>query len=121
MVRLLHRLGRSLALRPLSAPLPGAAAAVCPHCWMVNPGAFRLCVRCGADMATSLQESGGLRHAAPVQSPVPAPGGPRLSLFQRALVGAFVAILVFSWLAPIAGFRVPAGERGRPAPTASGP
>ena len=119
---LLARLRRILTVRPLSAPLPEAEAAVCPHCWMVNAGAFRLCVRCGADMATTLQESGGLCHAAPIQSPVPAPGRPRLSVFQRVLVAAFVAILAFSWLAPVMGLAGSAGEGApRPASTTGGP
>src|SRR5687768_6431112 len=47
---------------------------VCPHCWNVNMYALRLCGRCGADMSTALQESGGLRWTAAVQSPVPQPG-----------------------------------------------
>lgn len=119
--RLLRRLGRSLTLRPLTAPLPDAEAAVCPHCWMVNPGAFHLCVRCGADMSTTLQESGGLRWAAPIQSPVPAPGRPRLSLVQRVLVGAFVAILALSWLAPLAGLAGSGAERTGAVPASGGP
>lgn len=119
--RFLRRLGRSLALRPLTAPLPDAEAAVCPHCWMVNPGAFHLCVRCGADMSTTLQESGGLRWAAPIQSPVPAPGRPRLSVFQRVLVGAFVAVLALSWLAPLAGLVGAGTEQPGAVPVSGGP
>lgn len=67
--------------------------AVCPHCWGVNPHADRLCARCGADMHTLLQESGGLRATAPVQSPVPVRVRGRLSPLQRALVLAFVLTL----------------------------
>jgi predicted amidophosphoribosyltransferase len=79
------------------ARLPAAPAstrfAVCPHCWGVNPDADRLCARCGADMHTLLQESGGLRATAPVQSPVPVRVRGRLSPLQRALVLAFVVTL----------------------------
>ena len=82
-------------LRPLAAPL-GATPSVCPHCWMVNPGAFQLCARCGASMETFLQESGGLRRTAPVQSPVPVHG--RLSLPQRVVVGLFLIVLALSYL-----------------------
>lgn len=69
---------------------------ICPHCWMVNPGPFRLCSRCGAQMDSCLQESAGLRRTAPVQSPVPV--GPRLSRLQRVLVAAFLAILALTYL-----------------------
>lgn len=65
---------------------------------MVNPGAFRLCSRCGAAMDTHLQESAGLRRTAPVQSPVPVGAGERLSGFQRTLVGVFVAFLALAYL-----------------------
>jgi len=65
---------------------------------MVNPGPFRLCARCGAAMDTVLQESGGLRRTAPVQSPVPVRGSDRLTAFQRAVVGIFVAVLAFGYL-----------------------
>jgi hypothetical protein len=66
---------------------------------MVNPGPFRLCARCGAAMDTHLQESGGLRRTAPVQSPIPVEAGDRLTAFQRALVGIFVAVLALGYLA----------------------
>ena len=65
---------------------------------MVNPGPFNLCVRCGADMRTWLQESGGLQRTAPVQSPVPVAGGHRLSMVQRFVVGLFVAILAMGYV-----------------------
>lgn len=78
-------------LRPKSAPAPGPFS-ICPHCWYVNRYASRLCGRCGADMATALQESGGARRTAPVQSPVPV-HGMRLSRFQRVVVLGFLALL----------------------------
>lgn len=77
----------------------GHGPAVCPHCWMVNPGPFRLCSRCGAAMDTHLQESAGLRRTAPVQSPVPVGAGDRLSGFQRVVVGFFVVALALTYLA----------------------
>jgi hypothetical protein len=76
---------------------------------MVNPGAFRLCARCGSQMDTHLQESGGLRRTAPVQSPVPV--GPRLSLLQRVLVGMFLALMALTYLVHL----LPAAARGTPA------
>ena len=87
-------------LTPRGAPAHGwgRAPSVCPHCWMVNPGPFRLCSRCGAAMDTHLQESGGLRRTAPVQSPVPVGVSARLSGFQRAVVGFFVAALALAYL-----------------------
>lgn len=69
---------------------------VCPHCWNVNPGPFRLCARCGASMESFLQESGGLRRTAPVQSPVPVSG--RLPLARRLLIGCLVVLLVLAYL-----------------------
>jgi predicted amidophosphoribosyltransferase len=80
---------------PRSAP-EGGELSVCPHCWHVNPHASRLCARCGADMRTVLQESGGLRHTAPVQSPVPVRA--RLSPVQRMLVLSFVALFALASL-----------------------
>ena len=80
------------------APRSGGTPAVCPHCWMVNPGPFRLCSRCGASMETHLQESGGLRRTAAVQSPVPVDAGGRLSAFQRVMVGFFVAVMALGYL-----------------------
>lgn len=79
-------------------PSAGAEARlrVCPHCWGVNPTAERLCGRCGADMLLLLQESGGLRRTAAVQSPMPV--RPRLSPFQRALVLGFVVLLALAHL-----------------------
>lgn len=83
------------ALRPLVAPL-GEHPSVCPHCWMVNPGPFRLCARCGASMDTFLQETAGLRRTAPVQSPVPLNG--RLSPLQRFVVGLFLLAMASAYL-----------------------
>jgi hypothetical protein len=82
-------------LRPLVAPV-GEHPSVCPHCWMVNPGPFRLCARCGASMESFLQESAGLRRTAAVQSPVPLSG--RLSPVQRFVVGLFLASMVLAYL-----------------------
>ena len=104
-------------LRPLSAPARGAGASICPHCWMVNPGPFRLCARCGASMDTLLQESAGLRRTAPIQSPVPVHA--RLSLLQRAFVGTLLAVFALTYLVHL----VPPDARLRgqtPAPASSG-
>lgn len=103
--------GLPLRLEPRSSPGPDDGAAVCPHCWMVNPGPFRICGRCGADMSTTLQESGGLRRTAPVQSPVPVAGGARRSGLQRAVLASFVALLALVYL--LAAFL--------PVPRATGP
>jgi hypothetical protein len=84
--------------RPRSAPGDDDGLAICPHCWHVNVRAPRLCARCGADMALALQESGGLRRAAPVQSPVPM--GARLAPWQRAAVLCFVVLLATMLTAP---------------------
>lgn len=84
--------------RPASAPMPNSGRTICPHCWEVNPGAFRLCARCGADMATILQESGGLRRTAAVQSPVPVSTARRLGWAQRAVLCLFVVMMALSYL-----------------------
>lgn len=63
---------------------------------MVNAGPFELCGRCGARMDTHLQESGGLRRTAPVQSPVPV--GQALTPLQRLLVVTFVALIALMHL-----------------------
>lgn len=83
---------RRLDLRGAFAP-EGPWMAVCPHCWEINGHAQRLCGRCGADMHLVLQESGGLRLTAPVQSPMPVRAHDRLSPFQRLLVLCFVLLL----------------------------
>ena len=80
---------------------------------MVNPGPFRLCGRCGADMRTFLQESGGLRRTAPVQSPVPQAGVGARSLGQRIVLALFVLLLALSWVAQLVP---PHGDRGAPRP-----
>ena len=64
--------------------------------------ALQLCGRCGADMSTALQESGGLRWAAPVQSPVPQPNARTLSVWLRAVLLLLVALLaVVRLIAPV--------------------
>lgn len=103
-------------LRPHSAPAEGDAPTICPHCWMVNPGPFRLCGRCGADMGTVLQESGGLRRTAPVQSPVPQPGVGGRSLGQRVVLALFVVLLALSWLAQLVPPSAVDGSAPRPVP-----
>lgn len=50
-------------------------------------------------MHTYLQESGGLRRTAPVQSPVPVGASDRLSGLQRFVVGFFVATLALVYVA----------------------
>ena len=50
-------------------------------------------------METILQESGGLRRTAPIQSPVPVTG--RLSLAQRVVLGIFLLALALSYLAQL--------------------
>jgi hypothetical protein len=82
-----------------SAPVPDDDFAVCPHCWHVNGPTLRCCARCLADMGTLLQESGGRRWAAAVQSPVPVRVGHRLSRTQRAVIAGFVVMLALSQLA----------------------
>ncbi len=49
-----------------------------------------------ADMSTLLQESGGMRATAPVQSPVPVRAGSRLSRGQRLVVLGFVVLLALA-------------------------
>ena len=85
---------RALRLHNLCAPQAGEPIAVCPHCWGVNVRADRLCGRCGADMHLLLQESGGLRATAPVQSPVPVRVQHRLTPLQRALILGVLLVLV---------------------------
>lgn len=77
----------------------------------MNPGPFRLCARCGASMESFLQESGGLRRMAPVQSPVPI--GARLSLPQRIVLCLFLVLMTFAYLSQLLpaspGAQPPAG------------
>jgi len=68
----------------------GGDFVVCPHCWQLNPPS-RYCAKCLADMTLLLQESGGRRWTAPVQSPVPVRVHSRLSSWQRwALLAALI-------------------------------
>jgi hypothetical protein len=88
---------KPIDLRTASAPERDVLS-VCPHCWEVNIRAHRLCGRCGADMHTVLQESGGLRWTAAVQSPVPVRGGAALSMTQRVLILCFLLLLIVGQL-----------------------
>jgi hypothetical protein len=65
---------------------------VCPHCWHVNGALSRVCLKCRGDMTLVLQESGGERWTAPAQSPMPVPGGRRLSVGQRILLFGFLVL-----------------------------
>ncbi len=85
---------------------------VCPHCWGVNPRAERLCASCGADMHTLLQESGGLRRTAPVQSPVPVRA--RLSTLQRAVV--FVCLVMLALVHVLGAIHAIGRRPGLPLP-----
>ncbi len=84
-------------LSPASAPRADVAHKICPHCWEVNPGAFALCARCGADMSTILQESAGMRRTAAVQSPVPVAAAKRLGVGQRIMLGVFIVMMALSY------------------------
>jgi len=84
---------------------------------MVNPGPFRLCSRCGADMRTLLQESGGLRRTAAAQSPMPMIGPGRLGPVARAFACAFVLLTILSYVAYLFP---PAADSQPPAPTSAG-
>ena len=50
-------------------------------------------------MESFLQESGGLRRTAPVQSPVPVSG--RLSLARRVLIGFFIVLMALAYLSHV--------------------
>jgi hypothetical protein len=65
---------------------------VCPHCWHLNGPLSRVCLRCRGDMTLMLQESGGERWTAAVQSPVPVRGSSRLTFLQRAILLGLVVI-----------------------------
>ena len=109
---------RPSAWGPVPPPDPfarGRGPSVCPHCWMVNPGPFRLCGRCGAAMDTVLQESGGLRRTAPIQSPVPVSGA-RLGPVARLVLGAFVLVLALGYLAQL----LPTARSGAGSPAPAG-
>lgn len=99
---------------------------ICPHCWELNLHADRLCGRCGADMRLVLQESGGLRRTAAVQSPVPVRGRQPLSVAQRLVVLAFVILLFLVQLigalyASASRFSPPAGSAPGVIPPAADP
>jgi hypothetical protein len=95
---------------------PGDGPAVCPHCWMVNPAPFTLCARCGASMDTHLQESGGLRRTAPVQSPVPMGASARMGPVTRVLLALCVLMLALSYVAYFLPLPTPRDGPRRPAP-----
>ena len=90
---------------------------VCPHCWMVNPGAFRICGRCGAQMDTVLQESGGLRRCAPIQSPVPVAGA-RIGPVARVVLASFVVVLALGYFVQLLPPPPDAGAAPTPATAA---
>ncbi|HSM35060.1 MAG TPA: hypothetical protein VK837_01570 [Longimicrobiales bacterium] len=90
---------------------------VCPHCWAVNSGGSRLCHVCGADPTLLLQESGGLRWTAPVQSPVPVTRGRRLSRAQRIGAAACLLVLAIGFAAGALGLRVGLVPGAAPAAT----
>lgn len=52
----------------------------------------RICLRCRADMTLRLQESGGERWTAAVQSPVPVAGGRPLSAIRRIVLFGIVVL-----------------------------
>lgn len=94
--------------------------AVCPHCWMVNPGAFTLCARCGASMDTLLQESGGLRRTAAVQSPVPQAAA-RVGPVTRVVLGLCVLVLALGYLVYLLPVPVSAEGAARTTPATATP
>jgi hypothetical protein len=59
-------------------------------------------------MRTILQESGGLRRTAPVQSPVPVGVSARLGIVQRVVLGGFVVLLALSYMVYLLPQPVPA-------------
>jgi hypothetical protein len=105
-----------------SAPVPEDDFSVCPHCWHVNGPTLRHCARCLADMTTLLQESGGRRWTAAVQSPMPVRVGHRLTRTQRVVIAGFVVMLVIAQfgfafaphLSRTAAKAVPAGVKPMP-------
>ena len=106
--------------RPLVAPPEGGGPAVCPHCWMVNPGPFRLCARCGASMETHLQETAGLRRTSPIQSPVPVDVA-RIGPAARAVLGVFVVLLALGYVIQLLPRPTQSSTHGgRVAPTTQG-
>lgn len=75
------------------APVVTPDFAICPHCWHLNGPLSRVCLKCRSDMTLLLQESGGARWTAAVQSPVPVRGRVGLSRLQRTLL--FGVVLLF--------------------------
>jgi hypothetical protein len=87
---------------------------------MVNPGAFRLCARCGASMETHLQETAGLRRTSPIQSPVPVDVA-RIGPAARAVLGVFVILLALGYVIQLLPRPASGGAHGgRVAPTSQG-
>lgn len=90
---------------------------ICPHCWGLTTAGGRLCTRCGADPTTLLQESGGLRWTAPVQSPVPVGRGRPLSRRQRLGAAACLLVLALGFVFKAFGVRMaPAPDSAAAAP-----
>jgi hypothetical protein len=82
--------------------------AICPHCWHLNGPASRVCLRCRADMTLVLQESGGERWSAPVQSPVPVARALDLSRGRRAVLFGLALLVVLAQAIQIVGMsRIP--------------
>jgi hypothetical protein len=78
--------------------MSGSDFVICPHCWHLNGPATRICLKCRADTTLVLQESGGGRWTAAVQSPVPIPGRRGLSRTQRAMLLGFVVLFALGQL-----------------------
>lgn len=87
---------------------------VCPHCWQLNPPT-RICSRCLADVTTVLQESGGHRWTAPVQSPVPVRMRRRLPRWQRMVLAGALLLYGLVQLATTFGGRYPGAAFQLPA------
>jgi hypothetical protein len=69
-------------------------------------------------MDTLLQESGGLRRSAPIQSPVPV-AGVRIGPFARCVLAVFVVVLALGYLVQL--LPISADHPLRSAPATSGP
>jgi hypothetical protein len=103
---------------PPFAPGPAGIPAICPHCWEFNRPGYRLCGRCGADMRTVLQESGGLRRTAPIQSPVPVRNGAVLSPARRLALLGFLMLLLLGQILGALLYARPLPQPVRLAPAA---
>jgi hypothetical protein len=88
---------------------------VCPHCWHVNGPMSRICLKCRGDMTLVLQESGGARWTAAVQSPMPIQRGGRLSRGQRLILLGFVVLFCIGQLVYAVAPHVPL-PAGAPVP-----